>query len=109
MVKPLTVAAALHSGRYNTNTLIDTSPGSYRLPGYTIRDGGNYGVITLAKLIQKSSNVASVKIAFNLPLTAISDMQHKFGLGQKQQSIFLAKHQGVSNHLLPKKWLAVPR
>lgn len=94
VVKPLTVAAALHSGRYNTNTLIDTSPGSYRLPGYNIRDGGNYGVITLAKLIQKSSNVASAKIAFNLPLTAISDMQHKFGLGQKTAINFPGEASG---------------
>ncbi len=94
VMKPFTVAAALESGRYTTQSLIDTSPGSYRLPGYTIRDGGNYGAITLAKLIQKSSNVASAKIALSLPTTAITDMQHKFGFGQKTALNFPAEVAG---------------
>lgn len=83
VVKPLTVAAALESGRYSTRTLIDTGGGSMRLGGYSIRDGGAYGVITMGKLIQKSSNVASAKIALSLPNDAIAKTQRKFGLGQK--------------------------
>lgn len=51
-MKPFTVAAALESGKYTTNSVIDTSPGSVSVGGYTIRDGGNYGAITLDKLIQ---------------------------------------------------------
>lgn len=82
VVKPLTVAAALESGKYNTNTIINTSPGSYNLGGHTIKDGANYGSITLGKLIQKSSNVGSVKIAMSLPNNAIADMQKSFGFGQ---------------------------
>lgn len=94
VMKPFTVAAALESGRYTVHTLIDTAPGSYRLPGFTIRDGANYGAITLAKLIEKSSNVASVKIALNLPTTAISDMQRRFGFGQKTALNFPAEAAG---------------
>lgn len=84
VMKPFTVAAALESGKYSTSSLINTSPGSLYVGGYTIRDSGNYGAITLAKLIQKSSNVASAKIALSLPANAISDMQRRFGFGQKQ-------------------------
>jgi cell division protein FtsI (penicillin-binding protein 3) len=63
VMKPFTVAAALSSGKYTTNSLIDTNPGSIRVRGYTIRDHNNLGTINLATLLQKSSNVASTKIA----------------------------------------------
>lgn len=94
VMKPFTVAAALESGKYNTNSVIDTSPGSVSVGGYTIRDGGNYGVITLDKLIQKSSNVASTKIALNLPTNAIANMQMKFGFGAKTALDFPAESAG---------------
>ncbi|UNU74307.1 penicillin-binding protein 2 [Moraxella nasovis] len=94
VMKPFTVAAALESGKYTTSTLIDTSPGSIRIGGYSIRDAGNYGQITLAKLIQKSSNVAPAKIALSLPNDAIANMQRKFGLGQKTALQFPAEATG---------------
>lgn len=83
VMKPFTVAAALESGKYTVNSIINTSPGSIYVGGYTIRDSGNYGAITMDKLIQKSSNVASTKIALNLPADAIAKIQMKFGFGRK--------------------------
>ena len=83
VMKPFTVAAALDSGKYTTTSLIDTNPGSIRVRGYTIRDHNNLGRITLATLLQKSSNVASTKIALSLPPDAITNMQRQFGFGAK--------------------------
>lgn len=83
VMKPFTVAAALSSGRYSENSLIDTSPGSLRIKGYTIRDHGNLGRINFATLLQKSSNVASAKIALSLPPETLSNMQRQFGFGHK--------------------------
>lgn len=97
VMKPFTVVAALESGKYNTNSLIDTTPGSLFVGGYTIKDGANYGVITLSKLIQKSSNVASAKIALSLPADGISQMQRKFGFGQKTHLNFPAEAAGMVN------------
>lgn len=82
VMKPFTVAAALESGKYNVNTLIHTT-GSMMVGDRTIKDAGNYGSITMGKLIQKSSNVASAKIALSLPAGAIAQMQQKFGFGKK--------------------------
>lgn len=93
VMKPFTVAAALQSHRYNTNSLIETN-GSIRVGGSTIRDSGNYGAITLAKLIQKSSNVASTKIALSLPADAIAKIQQDFGFGQKTALNFPAEASG---------------
>lgn len=95
VMKPITVAAALESGKYSTNSVIDTSPGVLRVQGHSIRDSHNYGAVTLAKLIEKSSNVASTKIALSLPPNAIADMQRRFGLGQKTAVDFPAEQAGV--------------
>ncbi len=94
VIKPFTVAAALESGKYTPNSLINTSPGSIQVGKSLIKDGGNYGSITLAKLIQKSSNVASTKIALSLPTDSIANMQRKFGFGQKTALNFPAEAAG---------------
>ncbi|NQY27152.1 MAG: penicillin-binding protein 2 [Piscirickettsiaceae bacterium] len=61
-VKPFTVVSALKSGEFTLTTKIDTRPGTIKVSGHTISDHNNYGVIDLAKLIQKSSNVGATKI-----------------------------------------------
>lgn len=95
VMKPFTVAAALDSGKYNVNTLIHTAPGSMNIGGSTIRDSGNYGSITMAKLIQKSSNVGSAKIALSLPNDAIADIQRRFGFGQKTNLNLAGEVSGI--------------
>lgn len=94
VIKPFTVAAALESGRFNTHTLIDTSPGFINVQGSLMKDGGNYGAITMGRLIQKSSNVASVKIALSLKHDEIVNMQKRFGFGQKTALNFPAEAKG---------------
>ena len=95
VMKPFTVATALDSGKYTTTSLIDTNPGSIRVRGYTIRDHNNLGRITLATLLQKSSNVASTKIALSLPPDAITNMQRQFGFGAKTPLQFPGEGSGL--------------
>ncbi|MBE0407641.1 peptidoglycan D,D-transpeptidase FtsI family protein [Psychrobacter sp. AOP22-C1-22] len=95
VMKPFTVAAALDSGKYTTTSLIDTNPGSIRVRGYTIRDHNNLGMINMATLIQKSSNVASTKIALSLPADGITNMQKKFGFGAKTPLQFPGEGSGL--------------
>ena len=95
VMKPFTVAAALDSGKYTTTSLIDTNPGSIRVRGYTIRDRNNLGRITLATLLQKSSTVASTKIALSLPPDAITNMQRQFGFGAKTPLQFPGEGSGL--------------
>jgi len=65
-VKPFTVASALKSGDYTLESTIDTRSGKFRVGEHVIEDHQDYGIIDLATLIQKSSNVASSKIALTL-------------------------------------------
>ena len=95
VMKPFTVAAALDSGKYPPTTLIDTNPGSIRVRGYTIRDHNNLGMINMATLLQKSSNVASTKIALALPPDAITNMQRQFGFGSKTPLQFPGEGSGL--------------
>ena len=80
-MKPFTVAAALMSGQYNTESTINTAPGYLRIGRFTIRDEGNYGKIDLEKLLVKSSNVGASKIAFSLPQDAIWNIDYELGIG----------------------------
>ncbi|WP_350562167.1 penicillin-binding protein 2 [Psychrobacter sp. CAL346-MNA-CIBAN-0220] len=95
VMKPFTVAAALDSDKYTPTSLIDTNPGSIRVRGYTIRDHNNLGIINLATLLQKSSNVASTKIALSLPPAAITNMQKQFGFGTKTPLQFPGEGSGL--------------
>lgn len=96
VVKPITVAIGLKSGQYSESSLINTSPGTLKLDDdYTIRDAGNYGVVSLEKLLQKSSNVASAKIALSLPPSTFSESQKLFGFGKVSSLNFPLEAKGI--------------
>jgi cell division protein FtsI (penicillin-binding protein 3) len=57
-IKPFIVAAALASGRYRADSIVDTTPGSLRVGIKTITDEHPIGIADLSTVIAKSSNVA---------------------------------------------------
>ena len=65
-LKPLTIAAALESGRFHARSMIDTAGGALTVNGRTIRDVHTYAALTVAGVIEKSSNVGAAKIALAL-------------------------------------------
>lgn len=81
-VKPMTVAAALMSGKYEPETIVDTSPGFMRVKRKTIRDHRNYGEIDLSTIITKSSNVGVAKLSLSLAEGSVRNLYHNLGLGQ---------------------------
>ncbi|WP_415893572.1 peptidoglycan D,D-transpeptidase FtsI family protein [Neptuniibacter sp. PT8_73] len=81
-VKPMTVAAALMSGEYEPETIVNTAPGYMRVKGKTIRDHRNYGEIDISTIITKSSNVGVTKLSLSLPEGSVRNLYHNLGLGQ---------------------------
>ncbi len=81
-VKPFTVLAALESGKYQADTLIDTAPGYFRVGNKLIEDPVNLGRVTLAKALQKSSQVVFAKVALQLDASAVFDVLQRAGVGQ---------------------------
>jgi len=81
-MKPFTIAAALESGKYKPDTIVDTSPGYRRFGRFTIRDHRNYGAMDLGEIIVKSSNVGASKIANDLGGDELRTFYARLGIGQ---------------------------
>lgn len=80
-MKPLTVAAALESGRWRPHYKVETGPGYMNVQGNMIRDTNNYGDINVSDVIAKSSNVGISKIALAMDADDQWSMYQKLGLG----------------------------
>lgn len=87
-MKPITVGIALDSGKYKPTTLVDTTPGRINVTGSTISDTHNYGLLTVAGVIQKSSNVGTTKISQQLTAQQMWETYSAVGFGQKPQIAF---------------------
>jgi len=84
-IKPFTAAMALESGRMDVDTLVDTEPGHIRVGGHTITEARNhnYGTLSLAEVVVKSSNVGVTKIALQLPYDDLYNTLAAVGFGQR--------------------------
>ena len=80
-IKPFTAIAALESGKYESRTPMDTSPGYFRIGRKLIQDPVNRGVITLSEAIKKSSQVAIAKIALELGDESVLDVLQRARVG----------------------------
>lgn len=93
-VKPMTVAAALMTGRYTAETVVKTSPGTLRVRGATIRDFRNYGDLSLTGIITKSSNIGSVKLVMDMEHDRLTRLMQNFGIGQMSMTGFPGERTG---------------
>jgi cell division protein FtsI (penicillin-binding protein 3) len=106
-VKPLTVVAALESGKYQPDTIINTSPGYIKVGPKVLEDHRNYGSISVADVLKKSSQVGTTKIALSLDEHDVWGVFNRFGLGRSTGSGF----PGESNGMLPNRpnWRPIER
>lgn len=81
-IKPFTVAAALDEGIVQASSTVDTRPGHIRVRNKTIRDIGNYGVLDMTGVVQKSSNVGVIKLAHQLGADGMWAFLAKAGVGE---------------------------
>jgi cell division protein FtsI (penicillin-binding protein 3) len=101
-MKPFIVALALESGRVRPETMIQTAPGYMNITGSTIRDAHPQGLISVAQVIQKSSNVGTVKMAMQMRPREMWELFAQLGIGQRPQLDFPG---AVTGRLRPyKSW-----
>lgn len=81
--KPFTIAMALESGEISADTIVDTSPGYYRVSNHTIRDVHNYGEISVFDVLVRSSNVGSAKLALSFPFDYLYNTLEGVGFGSR--------------------------
>jgi cell division protein FtsI (penicillin-binding protein 3) len=94
-IKPFTVAAGIKTGRFHSDTLIDTGPGMVRVGIKTIRDHHALGTIDVTTVLAKSSNVGVVKIALTLKPQEMYSTLHDMGFGAVTASGFPGESAGI--------------
>ena len=94
-VKPLAVLSALEFGAIEVNGTVDTSPGWMRLGGSIVDDPINYGEISLTKIIQKSSNMGTSKLALAVPKNFLLDLYYDMGLMSETGTNLLGESSGI--------------
>jgi cell division protein FtsI (penicillin-binding protein 3) len=94
-MKPFTVAAALDSGLVTPDTMVQTAPGSMTVGGWTISDAHPHGMLSVAQVIQKSSNVGSAKIMLSMTPERMGTLFRELGFGTQPQTGFPGEAKGL--------------
>jgi cell division protein FtsI (penicillin-binding protein 3) len=101
-VKPFSIAAALGTGKYQPESVINTLPGWMRIGRYTIRDVSRGGMLNLTGILMKSSNVGISKIALDIGPEPVHAVMQQAGFGQSTGLGFPGERVGnLPNH---RKW-----
>lgn len=87
-LKPFTVALALESGKVRPNSLIETGNGRITIGSHTISDVRAWGTMTVSEVLQKSSNVGTIRMAQALPARDMWELFTSLGYGQPPQLEF---------------------
>jgi cell division protein FtsI (penicillin-binding protein 3) len=96
-IKPFFVAAGLATGKYDNRSIIDTSPGFFKVGVKVFEDEHNLGAVNIATVLAKSSNVGMAHIALSLPPQEIWETLTHLGFGQ----VTTSGYPGESAGLLP--------
>jgi cell division protein FtsI (penicillin-binding protein 3) len=94
-LKPFTAAMALDKGKFRYDSVINCAPGRMTIGSATISDAHPHGALTVAQVIQKSSNVGASKLALSFPPKEMWEMLDAVGFGQMPQLGFPGEVTGA--------------
>ena len=97
--KIVTASAALEEQVLRPGDVIDVSPGVIYFGGRPIRDFRNYGALTFADVIVKSSNVGTSQIGVALGVDRLNRYVRRFGFGQTSARDFPGESRGIVHDL----------
>jgi cell division protein FtsI (penicillin-binding protein 3) len=92
-IKPFVIAAALSSGRYRPESMIDTT--AFKVGIKTIQDKHDLGVIDISQVLARSSNVGMAKIALSLEPEQMHGTLSTLGFGEVTASGFPGESAGL--------------
>lgn len=101
-MKPFAVATAIEQGKVRPDTLINTENGVLTVGNRRIHDPHPEAMLTVAQIIQKSSNVGSAKMALMLPSETLWKSLSDSGFGAPTGSNFPGEASGRLRD--PKTW-----
>lgn len=101
-LKPFTIAKALETGKVTPDTVFDTDHGVYELGNRKIHDAEPESMLTVAQIIQKSSNIGAAKIALSMKPETMWQGLSDSGFGAPSGSNFPGEAPGRLRD--PKTW-----
>lgn len=93
-IKPFTLLAALESGKFKPESIVDTNPGYLKVDYKTFMDPKNYGVLDLTGILSKSSQVGTSKLALQLNPDDTRELFERVGFGESVGSGFPGETSG---------------
>jgi len=106
-IKAFSIASALDSGQFHSDSLIDTHPGWIRVGKNRVKDEHNNGLVTVRQILEKSSNVGTTKMILDLPPNQLWNVLHRVGFGELtgvqfpgEQGGSLTKHEPWGDFVL---------
>ena len=82
ILKPLVTAASIEEKVVRPSDMIDCEKGRYSFGGHVIKDVHPSGVVSVADVVIRSSNIGMTKIGSMLGANKLYSYLEKFGLGQ---------------------------
>lgn len=95
VMKPLSIASALDTGKFTRKTIIDTRPGWMVVQGHLIRDIHDYGVLDVSQVLQQSSNVGVTKMILESPPSQLINLLNRCGFGSRTDSGYPGESSGT--------------
>jgi cell division protein FtsI (penicillin-binding protein 3) len=80
--KVITLSSAFENGVAKPDDVVDCQMGSIQLAGRLIHDWHPFGLLTVARILEMSSDVGSIKIALRVGAQNLYQTAHRFGIGQ---------------------------
>lgn len=100
--KAFTLAAIVEDKTFNLNEKFDCERGSWSVAGRVLHDHRGSGILTYRQVIEKSSNIGTVKGAMRLGGDKLYKMIKAFGFGQRTGIPLAGEISGIVPH--PKSW-----
>ncbi len=94
-MKAITAAAAMQFGDYKPDTKIQTAPGALSIGPATIHDTHPQGILSVAQVVQKSSNVGAAKMALSLKKEELWSAFNQLGFGSRANIGFPGEASGI--------------
>lgn len=100
--KGITLAAILENKTFPLTEKFDCERGSWAVAGKVLHDHHGSGVLTYREVIEKSSNIGTVKGAMRLGGQKLYETIRRFGFGEKTEIGLIGEVSGMVPH--PKSW-----
>jgi len=94
VLKPFIAGLAIERGKVRFDTVIDTGEGRLTIGNATISDTHKHGLMTVAEVIQKSSNVGAVRLAMNFEPKEMWAFYDSLGFGNSLRTGFPGEASG---------------